>query len=66
MEKIELKISGMSCSHCVMALTKELGRISGIKILNVEIGKAVIETNNPEEKNEEIKKAVEEAGFFLK
>ncbi|NLH60752.1 MAG: copper chaperone [Ignavibacteriales bacterium] len=66
MEKIELKISGMSCSHCVMALTKELGRISGIKILNVEIGKAVIETNNPEGKNEEIKKAVEEAGFFLK
>lgn len=65
MEKIELKISGMSCSHCVMALTKELGRISGIKILNVEIGKAVIETNNPEEKNEEIKKAVEETGFFL-
>ncbi|HOJ17125.1 MAG TPA: cation transporter [Ignavibacteriaceae bacterium] len=65
MEKIELKISGMSCSHCVMALTKELGRISGIKILNVEIGKAVIETNNPEGKNEEIKKAVEETGFFL-
>lgn len=65
MEKIELKIGGMSCSHCVMALTKELRKISGIKILNVEIGKAVIETNNPEGKNEEIKKAVEETGFFL-
>jgi copper chaperone len=65
MEQTELKIEGMSCGHCVMALKKELGKIESIKIVNVEIGRAVIETDKMERVRPEIEKAVSEAGFSL-
>jgi copper chaperone len=65
MEQTELKIEGMSCGHCVMALKKELGKIESIKIVNVEIGRAVIETDKMESVRPDIEKAVSEAGFSL-
>jgi len=65
MEQIELKINGMSCGHCVMALKKELGKIPEINIVNVEVGKALIETNDPVSTKPEIEKAVLTAGFSL-
>jgi copper chaperone len=38
----EFKIEGMSCSHCVMAVEKELNRLD-IENKKVEIGSAKIE-----------------------
>jgi copper chaperone len=32
-----IKIKGMSCRHCVMAVTKALGGIDGIKDLQVDL-----------------------------
>ena len=34
-----IKISGMSCQHCVMAVTKALGGIDGIKDVQVDLQK---------------------------
>jgi len=62
MEKI--KIQGMSCQHCVMSVTKALGSIPGVKSLKVDLvkGEATFE-NTQEASLEEIRKAVEEAGY---
>ncbi len=35
-----IKISGMSCSHCVMAVTKALSGIDGIRNVKVDLAKA--------------------------
>jgi copper chaperone len=32
-----IKIKGMSCQHCVMAVTKALGAIDGIKDVKVDL-----------------------------
>jgi copper chaperone len=32
-----IKIKGMSCQHCVMAVTKALGAIDGIKNVQVDL-----------------------------
>jgi copper chaperone len=32
-----IKIKGMSCQHCVMAVTKALGAVDGIKDVNVDL-----------------------------
>jgi copper chaperone len=32
-----IKIKGMSCQHCVMAVTKALGALDGIKDVNVDL-----------------------------
>ena len=32
-----LKIKGMSCNHCVMAVTKALGEVDGISDIKVDL-----------------------------
>ncbi len=34
-----IKIKGMSCNHCVMAVTKALHEVEGIKDVKVDLGK---------------------------
>jgi copper chaperone len=34
-----IKIKGMSCQHCVMAVTKALASIDGISDIRVDLGK---------------------------
>ena len=60
--KREYKIEGMSCNHCVMAVQKNLSKI---KLINFEvtIGSAKVEFNDKEIVEEEIIKAIEEAGY---
>jgi copper chaperone CopZ len=60
--KREYKIEGMNCNHCVMAVQKNLSKI---KLINFEvtIGSAKVEFNDKEIVEEEIIKAIEEAGY---
>ena len=57
-----IKIKGMSCNHCVMAVNKALNEIEGIKDVKVDLqkGEATFEEPMPLDKNivrERIKKA---------
>jgi len=62
MEKI--KIQGMSCQHCVMAVTKALGALTGIKNLKVDLVKGEATFENPQKVSRaSIRKAVEDAGY---
>ena len=60
--KKEFKIEGMSCNHCVMAVKKNLSKITLLKF-EVAIGSAKVEFNENEIKEEAIIKAIEEAGY---
>ena len=44
-----IKIKGMSCNHCVMAVTKALGQIEGITKVKVDLerGEAQFEETRP-------------------
>lgn len=39
-----LAIDGMTCGHCVQAVTKALAAVPGVKVRSVTVGRAVIET----------------------
>ena len=60
-----LKIQGMSCGHCVMALKKELEKIGGLVVHSVEIGSAEVSWNGEKIDETILKAAVNEAGFKL-
>lgn len=60
MSQATIKISGMSCNHCVAGVKKALGTVPGITALDVKVGEAVVEGNIDEAK---IKEAIEDAGF---
>jgi copper chaperone len=59
-----IKIQGMSCQHCVMAVTKALGAIPGIKNLKVDLAKGEASFENSQNAGRaSIRKAVEDAGY---
>jgi copper chaperone len=60
--KKEYKIEGMSCNHCVMAVQKNLSKIKLTKF-EVTIGSAKVEFDNNEIVEEQIIKAIEDAGY---
>ncbi|HWI64992.1 MAG TPA: cation transporter [Symbiobacteriaceae bacterium] len=55
-----IKISGMSCGHCVMHVKKALAGVSGITEAQVEVGKAVV---SGEFDLGAVKAAIEDAGY---
>ena len=44
--KLNLKIDGMGCEHCIKSVKEALETVKGIKILDVKIGSAEIEAEN--------------------
>jgi copper chaperone CopZ len=65
MKTQDLTIEGMSCGHCVMHVKKELSKLSGLTIENVEIGKARVQYDETKVTSDQLSKAIEEAGYRL-
>mgnify|MGYP000871082130 CR=1 FL=1 len=63
MAEANIKIEGMSCQHCVMAVKKAIGGLKGIDNAEVSIGSAAVKYDETKIKNEEIEAAIEKAGF---
>ena len=62
MEKI--KIQGMSCQHCVAAVTRALNNLGGLKEVKVDLGKGEASFENAGQvPHEKVSRAIEEAGF---
>ncbi len=61
-----VKIKGMSCNHCVMAVDQALRQISDVKEVKVVLdeGKAIIEHDKSVDMNK-IKEVVEKAGYEI-
>jgi copper chaperone len=59
-----IKIKGMTCNHCVMAVTRALEKIDGVKNVKVDLAKA--EATFDEAKTidmEVIKERIRKAGY---
>ena len=63
---LTLNISGMSCSHCVNAVNQALGRLQGVSIESVRIGRADLRFDEAVVKPEQITAAVEDAGYAVR
>lgn len=58
----QFKVEGMSCQHCVMAVKKELNKLEA-KDYKVEIGLVEIDLEKNHLTKEQIKRAIENAGY---
>ncbi|AFH49924.1 Hypothetical protein IALB_2221 [Ignavibacterium album JCM 16511] len=61
---IQFKVEGMSCQHCVMAVQKELNKLNA-KDFKVEIGLVEIDPEKNNLSKEQIKQAIEKAGYIV-
>jgi copper chaperone len=65
MKQIELKINGMTCHHCAMAVRKELARVPGVEVNDVQIGLARVSYDEAKVSDARLRSAVEEAGYTV-
>ncbi len=59
-----IRIEGMSCQHCVMAVTKALSGVAGVRNVKVDLarGEATYEEERPVD-IELLREAVRKAGY---
>jgi len=62
---VELKIEGMTCGHCVMSVKKELGKVAGLTVQNVELGRALVQYDEATVTPDQLARIIEEAGYKL-
>lgn len=67
-EKIQLKVDGMSCGHCVKAVENGVGDLNGVQNVNVNLEKGLVDVDFDHSKVtiENIKEAIEEEGYIVK
>ena len=68
METTVLQVDGMSCGHCVKAVTDAVGELSGVNNVDVNLKEATVSlTFNPAETPlEKIMSVINEAGYTVK
>lgn len=60
------QISGMTCSHCVSAVTTELTQLSGVRDVSVDLPSGgVTVTSDVPLPIDQVRQAVDEAGYEL-
>ena len=65
MKNQELTIEGMYCGHCVMVVRKELSKVDGLTVEDVQIGKARVKVDETKVGQDIVAKAINEAGYRL-
>lgn len=63
MKKINLRIEGMSCGHCVEAVRSALESVSGAKVESVGIGTASVLVDESQTPVGTLVDAVQDAGY---
>ena len=65
MERLELKIDGMTCGHCVSAVDKALKKIDGVTVEKVAVGSATLSFDPTAVSEARIAEAVEDEGYSV-
>ena len=63
MKQLTINILGMSCDHCVGAVTRALQQLEGVQIRNVAIGSASVAYDPDRISPDRMNRAIEDAGY---
>lgn len=61
--KMKLKVEGMSCQHCVMAVSNALFGLDGIENVQIRLDSKAVEVTGTELSEEAVKEAIYDAGY---
>ena len=63
MNRMTMKIDGMSCGHCVVAVRKALATVPGLRIERVDVGSATVAYDPRRATPDEIIDVVNDEGY---
>ncbi|MER7207852.1 heavy-metal-associated domain-containing protein [Streptosporangium sp. NPDC000239] len=58
-------VSGMTCGHCVSSVSAEIGKVGGVTDVRVDLSSGAVTVSGAGFSDEEIRVAVEQAGYTL-
>jgi copper chaperone len=65
LEQHTYNVSGMSCEHCVAAVSGELGELPGVNAVEVDLASGAVIVHGSDVDDEAVRGAVEAAGYSL-
>jgi copper chaperone CopZ len=65
LEQHTYNVSGMSCEHCVAAVSSELGELPGVNAVEVDLASGTVVVHGGAVDDEAVRGAVEAAGYSL-
>ena len=57
------RVEGMSCSHCVAAVTHEVGQVAGVEAVDVDLDAGTVTVRGGGVDPEAVRAAIDEAGY---
>jgi copper chaperone len=63
---LHIAIDGMSCDGCVRSVTKVLQRLPGLAVGEVRVGAAEVDVEDGQASDEQVRAAIEKAGFTVR
>jgi copper chaperone len=58
-------VRGMTCGHCRDSVTEEVSEVEGVETVHVDLTSGRLEVRGDDVADDEVKAAVEEAGYRL-
>lgn len=65
MSDVVYTVTGMSCQHCVNAITEEVSAIAGVEAVNVDLGAGTVTVTADSPDDAAIRAAIDEAGYVV-
>jgi len=65
MKDITINITGMSCGHCLNAVSKALNAVPGIEVKSVRMGQALLRVPDDSDATQRVVTAVAQAGYTV-
>jgi copper ion binding protein len=66
MTTVTYQVSGMTCGHCVQAVSREVGALPGVEAVDVDLATGAVRVSSQEPlSTEAVRTAVDEAGYEL-
>lgn len=63
MREIRYTVAAISCEHCVSAISGEVGKISGVRAVTVDVETKIVTVRGDELDDTALRTAIDEAGY---
>ena len=64
-EERTYSVTGMSCAHCVAAVTAEVGELPGVSTVDIDLASGAVVVSGADLDGDAVRAAVEAAGYSL-
>ena len=65
MIELSYTVQGMSCAHCVDAITREVGAVAGVANVAVDLDRGLVGVNGHGLDDAALRAAIDEAGYVV-